>query len=282
MNKLISIILTGAISISASQAQDLISMDNLAKDLKNPNLVIIAAGPEDEYAKSHITGSISIPYTAFDQKADIEGLLVSDSDMAKILGEKGVSEKNAIVVYDEFDSRYAARIYCLLKYLGAADVKILDGGIEAWKKGRKPITRTPATLPKTTFNASPNKGLMMTMEETVTASSKSGTALIDTRAATEYNGTDPKSKGHMPNAVNIEYKELINADGMLKSKAELEKVYSSKGIGKDKAVILYCSSGVRTGLHYLALVNILGYTNVKIYDGGYNEFVYKKPSSVVK
>jgi len=263
-------------------AQSTISVDDLTKQLKNSDYIIIAAGPDSEYNKSHITGAISLPYTAFDQTGEIEGLLVSDSEMAKILGDKGISEKKTIVVYDEFDSRYAARIFSLLKYLGATDVKILDGGMEAWKKGRKPITRNPSTLSKTTFNASPNKSLMVDMGMVVANSSKPATVLIDTRAPAEFNGTEQNSKGHLPNAINIEYKELLTADGMLKSKAELEKVYAAKGVAKDKEVILYCSSGVRTGLHYLALVNVLGYTSVKIYDGGYNEFVNKNPGAVVK
>jgi len=208
-------------------------------------------------------------------------LLVTDAEMAKILGEKGVSEKSKIVVYDEFDGRYAGRIYSLLKYLGAQDVKVLDGGMEAWKKGRKPITRNVTNITKTTFNPSPNKALMASMQEAEAAGSKANVVLIDTRAAEEFNGTKD-SKGHIQGAINIEYKLLLNADGTMKPKAELEKVYAAKGVSKDKEIILYCSTGVRTGLHHLALISGLGYTKVKIYDGGYNEVVAKNPSKITK
>lgn len=275
----LTLILGGMFTASA---QYLISVDNLIKELKNTNLIIIACGTDAEYAKAHITGAISLPYTSFDKKGNIEGLLVSDAEMAKILGDKGISEKNSIVVYDEFDSRYAARIYSLLKYMGAKDVKILDGGLEAWKKGRKPITRNPSNLNKTTFNATVNKGMMTMMSDALAVPSKPNGILIDTRSPGEFNGTAQDSKGRIQGAINLEYKELLDANGMLKSKAELEKVYASKGVSKDKEVVLYCSSGVRTGLHYLALVNILGYTNVKIYDGGYNEVVASNPSKIVK
>lgn len=262
-------------------AQDLITVDNLVKDLKNPNLVIISAGTDAEYNKAHITGAISIPYTSFDKTGAIEGLLVTDAEMAKILGEKGISEKKTIVIYDEFDGRYAGRMYSLLKYLGAADVKILDGGIEAWKRGRKPITRNPSTISKTSFKANVNKALMVGIQDADAAASKANVVLVDTRSLEEYNGTKD-SKGHIPGAINIEYKQLLDANGMIKPKADLEKVYSAKGVSKDKQVILYCSSGVRTGLHYLALVNILGYQNVKLYDGGYNEYVVQQPAKIVK
>ncbi len=262
-------------------AQPLINVADLVKIQKNPDLVIISAGTDAEYAKAHITNAVHVAYTSFDQAGDIKGLLVADAEIAKILSEKGVSEKNTIVVYDEFDGRYAGRIYLLLKYMGAKNVSVLDGGLEAWKKDRKPITRNPTVVKKTTFNASPNKAWMATMAEAEAAAGKANVMLIDTRSAEEFNGTKD-SKGHIKGAINIEYKQLLNADGTMKPAAELEKLYSAKGVTKDKEVILYCSTGVRTGLHFIALIEILGYTKVKVYDGGYNEFVAKNPSGIVK
>jgi len=262
-------------------AQDIIKVDDLVKIQKEAGLVIISAGTDAEYTKAHITNAIHVPYTAFDKEGDIKGLLISDAEMAKILGDKGVSEKSKIVVYDEFDGRYAGRIYSLLKYLGAKDVKILDGSLEAWKKGRKPITRNATNITKTTFTPSVNKALMASIQEADAAASKSNVVLIDTRAPEEFNGIKD-SKGYIPGAINIEYKLLLNADGTLKPKAELEKVYAAKGVSKDKEIILYCSTGVRTGLHHLVLVSALGYTKVKIYDGGYNEYVVKHPSKITK
>jgi thiosulfate/3-mercaptopyruvate sulfurtransferase len=280
--KLLSVSIMIAAISSGVLAQQTISVDDLAKDLRNPNLIIIAAGPESEYNKSHITGSISLPYTAFDKTGDIEGLLVSDAEIAKILGDKGISEKKSIVVYDEFDSRYAARIYSLLKYMGAKDVKILDGGFDAWKRGRKPLTRNPSNLSKTTFNATPDRSLMVSMQDAIAAGPKADAVLIDTRSPGEFQGKEQESKGRITGAINIEYKELLTADGMMKSKAELEKVYAAKGVTKDKEIVLYCSSGVRTGLHHLVLRDILGFPKVKIYDGGYNEVVAKSPDKIVK
>lgn len=281
--KIKSILILTALMIATlgTMAQDLIKVDDLVKIQKEAGLVIISAGTDAEYAKAHITNAVHVPYTAFDKAGEIKGLLVSDAEMAKILGEKGVSEKSKIVVYDEFDGRYAGRIYSLLKYLGANDVKVLDGGMEAWKKGRKPITRNVTNITKTTFTPTVNKSLMASMQEAEAAASKANVILIDTRAAEEFNGTKD-SKGHIPGAINIEYKELLNADGTMKSKADIEKVYAAKGVSKDKEIILYCSTGVRTGLHHLAMVSILGYNKVKIFDGGYNEFVAKNPSKITK
>lgn len=280
MKKNLIFTLTLLFAAIALNAQGLITAENLSKELKNPNYLIVSAGPAAEYAKSHITGAISLPYTSFDKPGKPEGLLMSDQEMARILGNKGISEKQTIVFYDEFDGRYAARMYLLLKYLGAKNVKVLDGGFDAWKKARKPITKTPSTGKKTTFTATPVKKWMTTAQSV--GASKTNAVVIDTRAPGEYRGTEKNSKGHIPGAINIEYKELINAAGMMKSKAELERVYNSKGVTKDKQIILYCSSGVRTGYHFLALVTILGYNNVKIYDGGYNEWVENPSNKVSK
>lgn len=261
-------------------AQDIISVEDLAKDLRNTNLVIISAGPKSEYDKQHVTGSINIPYNAFDRSGNIEGLLIADAEMAKGFGERGVSDKNTIVVYDEFDGRYAARIYFLLKYLGAKDVKILDGNLDAWRAGRKPITRNPTNVTKTTFALNANRRIMVTAQDL--ANARTNSVLVDSRSPGEYRGRENNSKGHIQGAINIDYKELLTADGKLKPKAELEKVYASKGVTKDKEVVLYCTSGVRTGIHYLVLTSALGYNNVKVYDGGLNEWVTINPGKVAQ
>lgn len=261
-------------------AQDIISVEDLARDLRKSNLVIISAGPKSEYDKQHITGSINIPFNAFDRTGPIEGLLVPDAEIAKLFGDRGVSDKNSIVVYDEFDGRYAARIYFLLKYLGAKDVKVLDGGLSSWREGRRPITRNPTNLSKTTFAASPNRNIMVTAQHLATT--RQNSVLVDARSPGEYRGRENNSKGHIQGAINIDYKELLTANGRLKPKAELERVYTSKGVTRDKEVILYCTSGVRTGIHYLVLTSALGYTNVKVYDGGLNEWGSINPGRIAQ
>lgn len=278
--KKIAFLIFSILATTGLFAQDIISADNLASELRNSNLVVISAGPKAEYDKQHVTGSINIPYNLFDKPGNIEGLLIADAEIAKMLGERGISEKNTIVVYDEFDGRYAGRIYFLLKYLGAKDVKILDGNLDAWRAGRKPITRNPTTITRTTFTPSVNRRIMLSTQEM--SGSRANSVLIDARAPGEFQGRERDSKGHLPAAINIEYKELIGANGRMKPKAELERVYTSKGITKDKEVVIYCSTGVRAGLHYLVLTSYLGYSNVKVYDGGYNEWVSVNPSRIAK
>jgi thiosulfate/3-mercaptopyruvate sulfurtransferase len=278
-------ILIGAIlffGFSNVIAQDLISVDALLKEEKNPSLVILSAETDTEYNKVHIRNAVNVPYNSLHKTGNIEGLLISPQEIAKMLGDKGITENSMIVVYDEGSGKYAGRMYHTLKYMGAKNVKMLDGGLEAWKAQRKPITKNPTVVKAAKFNPTINNAIMATIQEVNVAAGNSKVALIDARAKGEFDGKEEGSKGHLPSALNIEYKELLDAKGMFKPKAELEKIYSSKGITKDKTVILYCATGVRAGAHFLALTSILGYPNVKVYEGGYNEFVVLETSKVVK
>ena len=258
--------------VLGSFAQDLISVADLAKELKNPDYIVVSGEIETEYAKVHITGAVNVSYKAFFKAGDIEGLLVSNEEIAKILGDNGVSEKKTIVVYDEGSMKYSGRLYFILKYMGAAKVKVLDGGLEAWKAGRKPVTKNPSNVAKTTFVPKVNAGLLASMADVKAAKGKADVVLVDSREVGEFKGLENKSTGHLPGAINWDHTTLIDAKHMLKPKAEIEKMLAEKGITKDKNIILYCSTGVRASKEYLVLTSVLGYTKVKVYDNGYNEW----------
>lgn len=258
---------------STLTAQILISANDLAAQAKNPDYIVVSAELDSEYAKVHITNSVNVSYKAFYKPGNIEGLLVSDAEIAKILGDAGISEGKTVVVYDEGGGRYAGRVYWILKYMGVANAKILDGGLEAWKAGRKPVTKNPTNITKATFNGKPNKAMLASIDEVKAAAGKSQIVLVDLREAAEHKGQANQSKGFIPGSVNVDHTTLLDAKGLYKPKADLEKIFAAQGVTKDKTIILYCGSGVRTGKGYVALVNIMGYTNVKVYDGGYNEWV---------
>lgn len=254
-------------------AQDLISVADLSKEAKNKEYIVVCASVETEYAKVHITNSVNISYKAFFKPGDIEGILVSNAEIEKIFGEQGVSADKTIVLYDEGHAKYATRLYWILKYMGAPKVKVLDGGLEAWKAGRKPVTKNPTSITKATFKGTANPKMIVNIDAVKASKDKAGTILVDVREVNEFKGLENKSKGHIPWAINLDHNTLLNANQTFKSKADLEKLYTAAGVTKDKTIILYCSTGVRAGKHYLALVNILNYPNVFVYDNGYNEWV---------
>lgn len=272
INKLILLGLILFVASAISSAQDLISAADLAKISKNKDVVIISAGADDSY-KVHIAGAVNIPHTTLCNNEPIRNVIKPAAEMAKMLGEKGVSPDKTIVVYDEGSGKYAGRMYWILKYLGAPNVKVLNGNMTAWKAGRKPITSAAATVSPATFTAKTDAAQLATMADVKSAIGNSSAVIIDARTPEEYAGTAETElrKGHIPGAVNINYETVMDGKGMLKPNADLKTLFESKGVTADKTVIAYCETSVRAGIVYFALKG-LGYTNVKVYDGAYLEW----------
>lgn len=279
----ISIVTVAFLFIGVSFAQDLISVKELAGKLKDPDLVLVSAQKADKYAAVHIKGSINLPPSELVNNEPIAYVNKSTSEIAKILGEKGISADKEIVLYDNGTSKYSGRMYWVLKYMGAKDVKILNGELDAWKAGRKPITKTPTKPTPTTFTADVQGQYLAKMDEVMNATSGGNFILVDARSAEEFNGTDETvlRKGHIPGAVHIEYKELLDAKGKLKSKEELTAIFAANGVTSDKTVILYCATSVRAGIEFMALTSILEYPNVKLYDGAYTEWQTNASNKVI-
>ena len=256
----------------AIKAQDVISVAELTKISKNADVIIVFAGAEDDY-KVHITGAVSVPHTSLCNDTPVRGLIKPSAEMAKILGAAGISPDKTIVVYDEGSGKYAGRMYWMLKYLGAENVKMLNGNLTAWKAGRKPVTGAATKLAAATFTAKPQAALLAKMDEVKGAAGNSSVVLLDARTADEYAGKAETElrKGHIPGAININYETVLDSKGMLKTNADLKTLFESKGVTPDKTVIAYCETSVRAGIVYLALKG-LGYSKVKVYDGAYIEW----------
>ncbi len=271
--KRLSIIATLIVyTISASAQGDFISVKELAGKLNDSKVQVFDARKEAEYKKVHIRNAISFPVEELSTKTPIEGILKSDAEVAKIMGAHGVDFSKEIVLYCNKGSN-AGRMYWIMKMMGASNVKLLDGNLDAWKAARKPVTRMPKMPKKTTVSASLDRASYLTMDEVKAQKSKANVVLVDARADNYFNGTDPKSKGHIEGAISINSDLMRDEQGLLKSTEELDKVFTSKGVSKDKAIILYCQTSTRAGLLYTILTSKLGYKNVKVYDGAYNEWV---------
>ena len=254
---------------SAIAQGDLISAADFMKLLKtDKSLVVIDASKAATYKKSHVKGAINIPNVDLNTDAD-NGFLKSNEDLAKYFGTKGVSADKPIVVTDGGDQKAASRVYCVLKYLGATNVKILHKNMAMFKKSRVPLTPMAGKKPKTTFTLNVDNAIFAT-----TADVKTGKAILfDARDANEFAGTTEKSKGHIPGAKNLSFKDLQNADHVFLSKAEMEKVVARFGLNADSPIIVSCQSGKRAAVLFVAFYNVLGYKNVSVFDGSYNLWV---------
>lgn len=235
----------------------LITVDALTKKIKEPKVVVIDARPAADYLKTHIDGAIGLDVTTLCNNTPVEGTLKPVSELATILGKNGISANSSIVVYCKTGIN-AGRMYSILKYLGCADVSILDGQMDAWFAARKPITKNAKKLAAVTFSPSVNASVFV--DKAYVKSKLNSAILIDSRKKEDYDA------GHIGNALNIPSDLLLNGS-KLKPVAELTSALSK--VSKDKEVILYCKTGTTAGFMYFVMKSILKYPNVKVYEGAY-------------
>jgi thiosulfate/3-mercaptopyruvate sulfurtransferase len=274
----------GLLSAQLALGSDFIEAKELAKIMNDENVVVISAQKSGSYNDFHITGSISLPPSILVNNDPTTYMLKSVSEMEKIIGSKGVSQTNQIIIYDEGSHKYSGRLYWNLKYLGVTDVKILNGGLESWKAIRKPVTSAATNRKETIFTANVQDQYLASLGEVKKAISDPSYVIIDARSDAEYKGTNETSlqKGHIPNAVHINYSEVIASNGVMKSNEQLTELYTAKGVTPDKTVIIYCKTSVRAAIQFAALNSSLGYENVKVFDGAFVEWSSDMSTEVVQ
>lgn len=259
--------------VQALSAQVVVSAkDFTAESKKDKSMVIIDANTAENYAKSHVLGAVNVPHKELYKDGEIEGLIKSPADLAAYFGAKGVSNTSNIVIYDDGSNKYSSRVYWILDYLGATNLRILHKDMDEWKAARLPLTRNKTAAKATTFTPNVNAGIMASADNVKGCSGNC--VVIDARHASEFDGTSekPVSEGHIKGAKNIEYKEFLTDKGAYKTKDEIIAVAKKHGITSDMTIITYCVTSVRAGVIFVALKEIAGFPNVKVYDGAYNEW----------
>lgn len=260
--------------VSQGLFAQLITVKELAAELKSGNVILLSARKPADYKKVHLPEAVNVWHADLYKPGDVKGLLKSTDEIAAVFGKVGINQDKSVVIYDSGDNMFAGRLYWLLKYLGVKDVKVLDGHMKMWRKGRKPVTKKATAATAVTFNPVLNSALITDKAHVKSSMNNTGAVLVDVRSKEEFEGTKGaiSRKGHIPGAVNFDYHNILNEDGTLKAKAELEKLFKDAGITADKEVILFCETAVRSGIVYLALTSILDYSNVTVYDGAMFEW----------
>lgn len=250
--------------VNLSIAQDLISAADAKKLVNNKNTVLVSTRNAEDYAKVHIRNAINISVKDLASTTEPKGILKSSAELATILGKKGIDPTKKIIIYDSGSNKSSGRLYWILKYLGFTDVKVLDGHMQAWRTNRGAVTNAATKSSTATFTPSVNSAIFA--DKAYVTSKLNSAIIIDVRDDTEW------GEGHIQGAKHLEFKNVLAEGGKLKSKAELETLFTNAGITKNKEIILYCATSVRAGVVFLALTSILEYPNVKVYDAAYNEW----------
>ncbi|WP_069650267.1 sulfurtransferase [Caloranaerobacter ferrireducens] len=265
--------------VSALKAKEII--DN------NKNVVVIDIRKSPEYLLGHIPGAVNIWRPDYEsENYPFGGMRAEKEKVEKLLGSLGIDNDTFILLYDGKGDYDAARLWWILDMYGHEKMALIDGGIDGWKAaGLELTTAKPEITPKEyKFKGKVDESKLATLEDVKAAMNDPNVIILDTRSIKEFTGETLKKgayrKGRIPTSVWIEYKEAINVgegeDKTFKTVEELKKIYESKGITPDKTIIAYCQSAVRSAHTTFVLTQLLGYENVKNYDGSWIEWSYNK------
>lgn len=230
-----------------------------------------------EFESGHIQGAqyFNIDVIA-DTSSGLPHTLPSANQFAQAVGAMGISNSDRIVIYDTAGMFSAARVWWMFKIFGAKNIRVLDGGLPAWKAAGFGVTDRKFNPAPSAFEAEKDSERIVALKEMREQVDASDSQILDARGPGRFTGQEAEPRqgmraGHMPGATNIPYSSLLNADGTFKSHAELQKVFEDAQVDPSQPIITTCGSGVTASIILLAL-ELLGHTNTRLYDGSWAEW----------
>jgi thiosulfate/3-mercaptopyruvate sulfurtransferase len=263
----------------------LVSTDWVLEHHKDSNVRVaeVDYDPTTNYNQGHIPGAV-----LFDWKKDLNDQvnrdILSKGQLEELFGSNGITKDTWVVLYGDFNNWFAAYAFWDFKYYGVEKMKLMNGGRKKWLLEDKPVSKDIPTYSGGTFTASgPDDNIRVFKEQVIQATKAEGKVLVDVRGPKEFSGeilappeypTEHAQRGgHIPGAVNIPWAQAVNdADGTFKGRSDLEALYGSKGVTSQHQVITYCRIGERSSHTWFVLKYLLGYPDVKNYDGSWTEW----------
>jgi thiosulfate/3-mercaptopyruvate sulfurtransferase len=261
----------------------LVTTDWLADHLEDEGLVVAEVDENpDLYDEGHVPGAVKLHWRE-DLQDPVERDLVEKEQFEALLGGLGIANDTTLVLYGDRNNWFAAYAYWYLKIYGHEDARVLDGGRQKWiDEGRELSTEAPSPKPAT-YTASERDESIRAYRDAVRESlGTEGRALVDVRSPQEFSGElisppgyeqeGAQRAGHIPTAQSIPWAQAVRDDGTFKSADELRELYGQKGVTADKAVTAYCRIGERSAHTWFVLRELLGYGDVRNYDGSWTEW----------
>ncbi|MDV2686594.1 sulfurtransferase [Alkalihalophilus lindianensis] len=252
----------------------LISVEELAGRLSDPTLRIIDTR-NDGYEEGHIYGAVSFDTrTLVDSTHPIEGYLIREQPFEELMKELGVRNEDELVIYDDGLDTAATRLFYALELYGHNNVRVLNGGYTAWTAAGGAQSTTAPEVKTSDFKAKTSPYIEVEKEYVKSAIDNPNKVILDVRSRAEYKGEDVRAKrgGHIPTAVNIEWKEVLK-DGVpfFKMSDDIERMLLQAGVTKDKQVIIYCQKANRASHMYFTL-RLMGFDHLRMYEGSWQEW----------
>ncbi len=262
----------------------LVSTQWLADHLATPGLVVVESD-EDVllYETGHIPGAVKI-----DWHTDLQDALARDyldgAGFAELLSARGINRDDTVVFYGDNFNWWAAYALWVFRLFGHEDVRLLDGGRQKWIEEGRELTTEPVQRARTDYPVvERNDAPIRAFRDDVMQHLDDAGPLVDVRSPEEYRGellhmpAYPQEGalrgGHIPGAANVPWKRAANDDGTFRSRQELEAIYRDEvGLDPDDDVIAYCRIGERSSHTWFVLTHLLGFDNVRNYDGSWTEW----------
>jgi thiosulfate/3-mercaptopyruvate sulfurtransferase len=268
---------------SYAHPEVLVDTDWVAEHLNDAGLRFVEADEDILlYEQGHIPGAVKLDWHV-DVQDPLQRDFVDKAGFEALMSRWGISNDTTVVFYGDRNNWYAAYSFWLFRYYGHEKTLIMNGGRAKWVAEGRPLTREVPNISAASYTAKePNASIRAFRDDVQATLGNAGTSLVDVRSPAEYSGEKlhmegyeqegAQRAGHVPGAQSIPWAITANADGTFKSADELKEIYGSKGVTSDKPVIAYCRIGERSAHTWFVLTQLLGYPNVRNYDGSWTEW----------
>jgi thiosulfate/3-mercaptopyruvate sulfurtransferase len=268
----------------ADYAKDvLVGTQWLADHMRDDRIVIAEVDENPElYEQGHIAGAVKLHWRD-DLQDPVERDLIDKAAFEQLMASRGIANDTTVVLYGDKNNWFAAFAYWYLKIYGHPDVRILDGGRQKWIDEGRELSTYAASPAQASYSAQDrDEGIRAYRDYVRETIDSGGKNLVDVRSPAEYYGElmappgyeqeGASRTGHIPTAQSIPWAEAVEADGTFKAADALRELYGGKGITPDKETIAYCRIGERSAHTWFVLRELLGYENVRNYDGSWTEW----------
>jgi len=269
---------------TATLSDALVDVDWARDHLDDPNVRFLEVDVDTSaYETGHLPGAVPINWTS--QLTDtVRRDLASREDLEALLRQAGIDDDTQIVLYGDNNNWFAAWAYWQLRYHGIDNAQLLNGGRKKIQAAGLPLTKEAPAYPRGGIRVpeGTREELRAYRDQVVDAIGDSARGLVDVRSPEEFRGElsapahlpqeGAQRKGHVPGAANVPWASAVAEDGTFKPVEELAQLYAGKGIGPEQEVITYCRIGERSSHTWFVLHELLGYPNVRNYDGSWTEY----------
>lgn len=240
--------------------------------LEDQPALILDVRKESEYAAGHIPGAVWLDIAAWKKQGQQPGGFQDATAWSKLGSAIGLEQDRAVIVYGAAPPD-AGRCWWLLKYLGIAEVKILDGGWGYWVASEGPVSQQLMEPSISEFKPQFDRERLVEIDEMLKCVAAGKTQILDTRSLAEFEGDRPNggNAGRIPGSAHLDWTQLVGEDGRFKSPAELQQLLDATGFALDQPIITYCASGGRATVDAF-VIEYLGYPKVRVYSRSFEEW----------